>query len=254
MSPPSEPADDRPAVEPGPTTEPQDTSRPIGVGGRGRPAVGWTEIALGIVTYLVVLFGLAQGVDLLTGTERTPPLLVISISALSAIVAVAVAVAVRVRALAALGLRRTTGRYLLLGVGGGVLAWLVSRFVIIYYVMLTGDGSNPQQGLADTATGSAPELLGLFLIGALVVPLAEELLFRGVIFGGLRRYGLVPAVAVSAVLFGIGHGPNVVGIAAIGLGVINALLYHYSRSIWPAVIAHVVNNAVVFGSAALLLG
>jgi len=71
---------------------------------------------------------------------------------------------------------------------------------------------------------------------------------------GLRRYGLIVAVVLSAVLFGAAHGLNVVGITAAVLGVLNALLYDRTRSIWPAVVAHAINNTIVFVSAAVLLG
>jgi membrane protease YdiL (CAAX protease family) len=37
------------------------------------------------------------------------------------------------------------------------------------------------------------------------------------------------------------------------LGVVAALLYERSGSIWPAVTAHVVNNAIVFMVAAIFL-
>lgn len=163
-------------------------------------------------------------------------------------------IAVRVRATAAVGLRATSLRWVLLGLGGGVLAWLISCGVIIAYVVLTGDTSNPQQGLANSAAGPGPELVGLLLAGVVLVPFAEELLFRGVGYGSLRRYGVALPTVISAVLFGLIHGINVDFPPAIVGGVINALLYERSRSIWPSVTAHAVNNTILFVIAAVLLG
>jgi membrane protease YdiL (CAAX protease family) len=54
------------------------------------------------------------------------------------------------------------------------------------------------------------------------------------------------ATAVSAVVFGLFHGVNVVLPAAIVLGILNAALYERSGSIWPAVVAHAVNNTLIF--------
>jgi len=41
--------------------------------------------------------------------------------------------------------------------------------------------------------------------------------------------------------------------AAIVIGIITAVLYERSRSIWPGVLAHVLNNAIVFTSAVIFL-
>jgi len=103
------------------------------------------------------------------------------------------------------------------------------------------------------AAGPIWGLIGLVAAGAVLAPLGEELLFRGIVFGGLRRYGLVISTLVSAVLFGLAHGINVVLPAAIVLGVLNALLYHRSRSIWPSIVSHAVNNTIVFVTVAILL-
>jgi len=225
----------------------------VGVGRADRPAIGSTEIGVSAVTYLVLQ--IAVGVVLFLIYRGPPPgIPLAALAAISAGGAVAVAAAVRVRSPAALGLRRPSGRALLLGVGAGVLAWGLARGIIIGYVTATGDLSNPQAGFAATASASTVSLLGLLAVGALLVPLGEKLLFRGVLFAGLRHYGLIVAVVLSAVLFGAAHGLNVVGITAAVLGVLNALLYDRTRSIWPAVVAHAINNTIVFVSAAVLLG
>jgi len=237
----------------GPKNSAPAAAPPVGVGRADRPAIGWTEIGVSVVTYLVLQ--IAVGVVLFLIYRGPPPgIPLAALAAISAGGAVAVAAAVRVRSPAALGLRRPSGRALLLGVGAGVLAWGLARGIIIGYVSATGDLSNPQAGFAATASASTVSLLGLLAVGALLVPLGEEVLFRGVLFAGLRRYGLTVAVVLSAVLFGAAHGLNVVGITAAVLGVLNALLYDRTRSIWPAVVAHAINNTIVFVSAAVLLG
>ncbi len=240
----AEPAGPDAAVGPAPDTTP-------GTGAPGRPSIGWTELVVAVVAYLVmtsvavILAGLVTG-----GRPGTVPLTVAI--GLGTLAAVAVTLAVRVRSLAAVGLRPTTARWLLLGVGAGLLAYLLNRLVIIAYVAITGDESNPQANLAGAAAGPGLELAGLLLAGAVLVPFAEELLFRGIGYGALRRYGVAVATIVSALLFGVAHGINVVLPAAILLGVINALLYERSRSIWPAAVAHGVNNATAFVLAAIL--
>lgn len=218
---------------------------------RRRPALGWLELVVAAVAYLllsivvVVLLLVAAG-----GTLPTVPL--VALTGVATLGAVALAVALRVRSGAAVGLRPATWRWLLIGLGAGVGCWLVNRFVIIGYVALTGDTGNPQQQLTDSAAGPGLELVGLLLAGAVLIPFAEELLFRGVGYGALRRYGVVAATMFSALLFGLAHGISVVLPAAIILGLVNAVLYERAQSIWPAVVAHGVNNAIIFTTVAIL--
>lgn len=231
---------------------PEPVARPIGVGDPRRPAMGWTEIGIAVGGYLLLGVALFAALAVLGG-GRPSTNAAVAVTGVIALGAALIAAVVRVRSRAALGLRRVSGRWLLLGVAAGLLAWLVNRGVILGYVALTGDSSNPQQGLADTAAGSVTALLALLAFGAVLVPVGEELLFRGVVYGGLRRYGVLVSTILSACLFGLAHGVNVVLPAAIILGVINAVLYERSGSVWPAVIAHGVNNAVVFGTVAVVL-
>ncbi len=63
------------------------------------------------------------------------------------------------------------------------------------------------------------------LLGGLMVPLGEELLFRGVGYGSMRRYGPVIATIVSSLVFALAHGLNVVFLAVLVLAVLNSVLY-----------------------------
>lgn len=78
---------------------------------------------------------------------------------------------------------------------------------------------------------------------ALSAGVCEELMYRGLLLGGLAvGVGLWPAVAISTIVFGLGHayqGPA--GVIRTGLvGLIMALLTVFSGSIWVAVALHVV--------------
>jgi membrane protease YdiL (CAAX protease family) len=92
----------------------------------------------------------------------------------------------------------------------------------------------------------------------LVAPIYEELIFRGWILGRLaRRGGNGLALAVSSLLFGLLHlrlvfwlepGALAVNMASAALltGPLFAWVTLRTRSLWPAVVLHYVNNLTFF--------
>jgi membrane protease YdiL (CAAX protease family) len=91
------------------------------------------------------------------------------------------------------------------------------------------------------------------LVAAVVclVPVAEELFFRGMLYAWLRsRMGLTAAVAVDAILFGAAHGQAALlaPLAVVGAGL--CLLYERSATLWVPALAHAAVNAVALALAA----
>ncbi len=78
---------------------------------------------------------------------------------------------------------------------------------------------------------------------AVVPAVCEEFLFRGYIFRAFEKsWGIMTAIIVSGVVFGFFHlqVPNLMPLAA--LGMLLAVMTWLSRSLWPAISAHFVNN------------
>lgn len=89
-----------------------------------------------------------------------------------------------------------------------------------------------------------PLLLQMVAIG-IVIPVTEELVFRGL--GYLRMKEFIPyplAAFLSAVYFGLFHGNIVQGTYAFALGLLMAWIYHVYRSLWAPVIFHMAANIV----------
>jgi hypothetical protein len=88
----------------------------------------------------------------------------------------------------------------------------------------------------------------------LFVPITEEILFRGLIVGALEiAYGPVRVVAISSPLFGLWHLKNVFWLTddqlihqilytGLIFGPVTAMLALKTRTIWPGVILHYLNN------------
>lgn len=98
---------------------------------------------------------------------------------------------------------------------------------------------------------SAPEdwqipILAVLIAGA--APLAEEVLFRGVLFGWLRRHvPFWPSAFASALVFSLMHMIVEVMPPTIVLGVLFAWMYERSASLWTPIAVHMLHNAIVFG-------
>ncbi len=93
-----------------------------------------------------------------------------------------------------------------------------------------------------------------FLVVAGVGPLVEELLFRGVILGGLlSHYRARWALIGSAVLFGAVHLNPWQFVPAFGMGLLSGWLVVRTRSLWPSVTLHMGYNALAGFALAPLL-
>lgn len=77
-------------------------------------------------------------------------------------------------------------------------------------------------------------------------PISEELFFRGLIFGGLLRWGFAPAAILSSLLFAGVHLDigSVVPFTIIGLTL--AWLYWRRGTLWDAIAFHVLFNSASF--------
>jgi len=92
----------------------------------------------------------------------------------------------------------------------------------------------------------------LLVGGAVIAPVAEEIFFRGFVFGGLRpRYGWRRAAVASAGLFALLHLTPTAILPIFLLGLIFAYLYQLSDSLWPSILMHVLTNSVALGAAYL---
>jgi membrane protease YdiL (CAAX protease family) len=89
----------------------------------------------------------------------------------------------------------------------------------------------------------------LFLGGAIIAPVVEEIFFRGFVFGGLRpRYGWVKAAAISSAAFAVLHLTPTAILPIFILGFIFAFLYQISGSIWPGILMHILTNSLALGA------
>lgn len=148
------------------------------------------------------------------------------------------------------GLRRPgVGR----GTAGGYVVGLLILFILLSVIW--SEVFNPEKEELLKQLGSNEGTALLLLSAALtcvVAPICEELLFRGYIFTALRNWkGTLPAAVITAILFGgvhAGSAPalDLVPLAGLGFGL--CMLYRYTGSLYPCIVAHSLNNSLAFSS------
>ena len=138
--------------------------------------------------------------------------------------------------LATAGMARELGIGLMIGAG----------LVVLTFAALAALGAYRFEGVNAMGATMLVPLAELALVG-----MAEEVMFRGVIFGVTERaLGSKAAIVVSALVFSVAHLPNegvsVVAIAAIAAyGVLQAALYMKTRRLWICIGSHVAWNYCV---------
>ena len=85
------------------------------------------------------------------------------------------------------------------------------------------------------------------LIGGVIGPLAEEIFFRGILYGYLRQWGVYIAVTVSTLLFVLPHlaGSNLPVTQIVG-GVVFALAYEKENNLMVPITIHCLGNLAIF--------
>ena len=90
-----------------------------------------------------------------------------------------------------------------------------------------------------------PAALALFGYGFLA-PFAEEVCFRGALFGSLRKWmKKTPAILISALLFALYHGNVIQGIYAFFMGAVMAFLVDKTGALWASILFHITANTLV---------
>lgn len=166
--------------------------------------------------------------------------------------------------------RRTTRRQL--GVASGVAWWDVALTPLAYVAYLIGtalvmaglislfpqlvDLKQPQQlPFSQSMLAAHWQYVLAFVTLVVLAPAAEEVLFRGYLYGTLRRTAPVwLAVVLTSLTFGLAHlwaGPDTplqwaVAIDTALLSIVLCLTREYTGAIWTPVFIHMIKNGLAF--------
>jgi membrane protease YdiL (CAAX protease family) len=125
-----------------------------------------------------------------------------------------------------------------LGFGALVLAGFLALWLA---------GVNPLRLFRAGIGASVPDRIAFFVVGGILGPVAEEVVFRGVLYGFFRRWGVLAALGISTAVFVLLHGGG--GFTQIVGGVLFALAYEREKMLLTPITVHVLGNLALFSLA-----
>jgi membrane protease YdiL (CAAX protease family) len=115
------------------------------------------------------------------------------------------------------------------------------------FVVSFAAGSNPLKLIQVQLPTRHGEIALFFLIGGMVGPIAEEVFFRGILYGFFRRWGVVVGLVLSTLIFVLIHPINHgVPITQLVGGIVFALAYEVEGSLMVPITIHSLGNIAIF--------
>lgn len=206
----------------------------------------------GIVAITVILFGLALLALLYLPGLKPHALTVLAWTILAQTVIVILFIHIVLRRKQIrwndIGLRRPTWRllHLLWQIPVMFIILIISQLIAaaLFHASPSSSGGN---GINDIVRLVSPvSAAAVFVAVGILTPIWEEIIFRGVIYGGLRqKFGIVVSVLLSAAIFALAHGVPILLPYFITAGVLLALLYEFHKTLVASMIAHCAINSLV---------
>jgi membrane protease YdiL (CAAX protease family) len=124
---------------------------------------------------------------------------------------------------------------------GLTVVCLLGQQAIAWVQAQLGVEAQEQEVLVQAATQSGPIFFFAVAIGA---PVAEELVFRRILFAGLARLNRPVAWGVATVVFALVHFNFPALLLYVWMALCFTLAYERTGSVWGAIGVHAVNNGV----------
>ncbi len=115
--------------------------------------------------------------------------------------------------------------------------------------------ANETQDVGFSYFTSKPELIFAFFALVVVAPIAEEIIFRGYLYGKLRektatitssKTSTIISILLVSLLFGVAHGQWNVGVNVFALSIILCMLREITGTIHAGILLHMLKNGIAF--------
>lgn len=137
---------------------------------------------------------------------------------------------------------------------GNALSWVILFFFavlitnVLYQILITTlhlPLQTNDQVILQQAKNAPLTTYATLIASVLVAPFCEEIFFRGFVFPGLsREMPLGWAIVLSSLIFAVAHADAGSFVVLFVIGLALAFLRWHTRSIWPGMLLHLLNNAI----------
>ena len=119
--------------------------------------------------------------------------------------------------------------------------------VLTGFVVFYAAGLDPLSLIYTRLPANPGHILLFFIVGGLIGPIAEEVFFRGIVYGFLRRWGAPAAIILSTIAFVLAHPifPAIPVTQVVG-GVLFAMAYEVEKNLIVPITIHVSGNVAIF--------
>jgi len=202
------------------------------------------EVKMFLLSLATVLLIETAGIILASGIKISP-LIVTGVLRLIQTALIIIIVVVWGHGLSSIGLVPSSmlkglKRGLFWSAGFGIITFFA--FIALFLVDI-----NPLALIHTMMPAKSGEIVLFFLVAGIIGPASEEILFRGIIYGFFRRWGVLAALILSSVIFVLAHFtfstmpvPQIVG------GIIFAIAYEKEGSLIVPITIHILGNMAIF--------
>lgn len=115
-------------------------------------------------------------------------------------------------------------------------------FLVLYFSRI-----NPLILLHNQLPEKNTDIFLFLTVGCIVGPFAEELFFRGILYGFFRKWGILPAIIITTMIFVISHrNISAIPVTQIIGGVTFAIAYEIESSLMVPIIIHILGNMAIY--------
>lgn len=134
--------------------------------------------------------------------------------------------------------------------GLAVFGFLISMIIagVLLEILPSIDKSQVQE-LAFQRSGMIHswQFLLAFVSIVVIAPVFEEVIFRGIIYGQLRKINIPLAIFITSLLFGIVHFQTNVGITVFVMSIVMCFIREkWTQTIWSGIVIHMIKNGIAF--------
>ena len=208
------------------------------------------KLSTAIISILVIA-AIEIVVQLLISRQLIRPLTGLGLARFAEITFLLVLVKKREKSLSAIGLVSTR---IYAGLKKGLIWAVLFGFaagIVLFVIYLLG--INVPTLFQMQLPAGIPEFATFFLIGAIIGPIAEEIFFRGILYGFFRKWGILAALILSTLFFVLPHtSGNSIPVTQLIGGILFAASYELEKNLLVPITIHSLGNLAIFSLAAVI--